>query len=235
MSYHYVGSELTLFAAATNWKAYVGQVLGRYIAGRVLEVGAGIGGNTGHLDNPLVKEWTCLEPDPDLARLIRERVQGSKIPRTCRIVTGTIENIPRDAQFDTILYLDVLEHIADDRGELARARTHLADQGNLVVLAPAHQYLFSPFDAAVGHHRRYDRASLRAQTPPGCQLEALLMLDCAGFFASLANRLMLGAALPSQRQIAVWDKLLVPISRLLDPLTGHKFGKTAVAVWRTSP
>ena len=61
------------------------------------------------------------------------------------------------------------------------------------------------------------------------------MLDCAGFFASLANRLMLRAALPSQRQIAVWDNLLVPISCLLDPLTGHKFGKTAVAVWRASP
>ena len=45
MSYHYVGTELTLFAAATNWKAYVGRLLGRYIAGRVLEVGAGIGGN----------------------------------------------------------------------------------------------------------------------------------------------------------------------------------------------
>jgi hypothetical protein len=41
MSYHYVGSELTLFAAATNWKAYVGQVLGRYIAGRKPCVSAG--------------------------------------------------------------------------------------------------------------------------------------------------------------------------------------------------
>jgi hypothetical protein len=120
-------------------------------------------------------------------------------------------------------------------GPNSPARAHLADQGKLVVLAPAHQYLFSPFDAAIGHHRRYDRASLRAQTPPGCQLETFLMLDCAGFFASFANRMMLRAALPSQRQIAVWDNLLVPISRLLDPLTGHKFGKTAVAVWRTSP
>jgi len=234
MSYHYVGSELTLFAAATNWKAYVGQVLGRYIAGRVLEVGAGIGGNTGHLDNARVSEWTCLEPDPDLTRLIGERVQAGEIRPTCRVVTGTIEDIHRDAQFDTILYLDVLEHIADDRGELARARAHLADQSKLVVLAPAHQYLFSPFDAAVGHYRRYGRASLRAQTPPGCQLEAFLMLDCAGFFASLANRLMLRAAAPSKRQIAVWDKLLVPVSRRLDPLTGHKYGKVAVAVWRTA-
>jgi 2-polyprenyl-3-methyl-5-hydroxy-6-metoxy-1,4-benzoquinol methylase len=170
MSYHYAGTELTLFAAAANWKAYVGQVLGRYIAGRVLEVGAGIGGSTGHFDNARVSEWTCLEPDPDLTRLIGERVQAGEIRPTCRVVTGTIENIHRDAQFDTILYLDVLEHIADDRAELAGARTHLADRGKLVVLAPAHQYLFSPFDVAVGHHRRDERTALRAQTPPGSNL-----------------------------------------------------------------
>jgi hypothetical protein len=86
-----------------------------------------------------------------------------------------------------------------------------------------------------GRQHEPDQESLRTLTPPDCRLETLLMLDCAGFFASLANRLMLGAALPSKRQIAVWDKLFVPISRLLDPATGHKFGKTVAAVWRPSP
>jgi hypothetical protein len=233
MSYHYVGSELTLFAAATNWKAYVGQVLGCYIAGRVLEVGAGIGGNTGHFDNSRVSEWTCLEPDPDLTRLIGERVQAGEIrptaassPARSRIFPGT----PSSTRSST----SMCSNTSPMTRANSPARAHLADQGKLVVLAPAHQYLFSPFDTAVGHYRRYGRASLRAQTPPGCQLEAFLMLDCAGFFASLANRLMLNAALPSKRQIAVWDKLLVPVSRRLDPLTGHKFGKTAVAVWRAA-
>ena len=68
----------------------------------------------------------------------------------------TIESITDAAPFDTILYVDVLEHIADDAAELARARRLLTPEGNLVVLAPAHQSLFSPFDAAVGHYRRYD-------------------------------------------------------------------------------
>jgi G:T/U-mismatch repair DNA glycosylase len=147
-------------------------------------------------------------------------------------VSGTIGDLDPTLRFDTILYLDVLEHIAEDRAELARASGHLTAGGNIVVLAPAHQFLFSAFDAAIGHYRRYDPAVLCALTPDGCRLETFLMLDCAGFFASLANRLMLGAASPSPRQIAVWDKLLVPLSRRLDPLTGHKFGKTALAVWR---
>jgi SAM-dependent methyltransferase len=232
MSRRYIGSELELFSAATNWKTYLAAVLGRFIAGRVLDVGAGIGANVGYLRNRRVDDWTSLEPDPDLARQIGERVRAGEFPPACRVVTGTIADIDQTARFDTILYLDVLEHIADDRAELVCARSHLAAHGNLVVLVPAHQFLFSVFDAAVGHYRRYSRTGLCALTPDGCRLETFLMLDCAGFFASLANRLMLGAALPSKRQIAVWDRVLVPVSRHLDPVTGHKFGKTAVAVWR---
>jgi SAM-dependent methyltransferase len=234
MSYRYVGSELELFAAAANWKAYMAAILGRFIAGRVLEVGAGLGGNIAHLHNPRVDAWTSLEPDPDLARRIGERGRDGGLPPSCRVVAGTIATVAAAARFDTILYLDVLEHIADDRAELVRARRHLAARGNLVVLAPAHQLLFSPFDLAIGHHRRYDRASLGALTPPGCRLDACLMLDSAGFFASLANRAVLAAAMPSPRQIAVWDKLLVPISRRLDLAAGYRFGKTVVAVWRPS-
>jgi hypothetical protein len=57
------------------------------------------------------------------------------------------------------------------------------------------------------------------------------MLDSVGFFASLANRFLLAATMPSTRQIAFWDKVLVPVSRVLDNLTAHKFGKSIVAVW----
>jgi hypothetical protein len=57
------------------------------------------------------------------------------------------------------------------------------------------------------------------------------MLDSVGFFVSLANRFMLAARMPSPRQIAFWDKVLVPVSRALDNVTGHKFGKSIVAVW----
>lgn len=233
MSDRYVGSELELFSAATNWKAYVANALGRFIGGRVLEVGAGIGSNIAYLYTGLVREWISVEPDPDLARRIEEKIAKGLLPPGCHIITGTIESLDTAARFDTILYIDVLEHIAADAQELARARHHLAAEGRLVVLAPAHRFLFSPFDAAIGHHRRYSPANLQALTPPRACLEKCFMLDCAGFFASLANAILLSAALPSKRQIAIWDKMLVPISRNFDGITGHKLGKTIVAVWRS--
>ncbi len=126
----------------------------------------------------------------------------------------------------------MLEHIADDAAELAAAANHLAPGGHLVVLGPAHQFLFSAFDEAIGHYRRYNSRSLAALTPIGCTLQHCCMLDAAGFFASLANAALLRAAAPSPRQIRLWDGVLVPISRVLDRVTAHRFGKTVVVVWR---
>jgi len=235
MTGRYVGTELELFAAATNWKTYFASVLAPFIGGRVLEAGAGIGSNIAYLRGPAVREWTSLEPDPELAQRITDRAAAGDLTTTRRVVAGTIACIAEGRQFDTILYLDVLEHVADDGAELAAAARRLAPGGHLVVLAPAHPFLYSPFDAAIGHFRRYSRASLVALAPAGCRLISQPMLDLAGFFASLANRLLLRSATPSPRQIAFWDGVLVPLSRLLDAVTGRRFGKTVVAVWQYVP
>lgn len=232
MSQRYVGSELELFAAATHWKRYVAATLRPFIGGRVLEVGAGIGSNLLYLHGDSVRAWTSLEPDPDQARRITERVAVGELPRGSRVINGTTETLPPGDRFDTILYIDVLEHIAEDAAELRRAAGHLAPGGHLVVLAPAHQFLFSPFDRAVGHHRRYTAATLTALAPPSCRLRRVFMLDSVGFFASVANRFLLAAAMPTPRQIAFWDKVLVTASRVVDRLTLHRFGKTVVAVWQ---
>lgn len=232
MSQHYVGSELELFSNAINWKRYVSRQLGRFVAGRVLDVGAGIGSNIEYLSTPAVTEWVALEPDPALAARIAGRIGRAELPTSCRVLNGTTDTLEPAERFDTILYLDVIEHIADDAAELQRAADHLAPQGRLVVLAPAHQFLFSPFDAAIGHYRRYNQMMLRVLTPAGCCVETTMLLDSAGLFASLANRVLLSESLPSKRQIAMWDRLLVPISRVLDRATAHCFGKTVIAVWR---
>ena len=225
MTAGYPGTELELFATARNWKSYVAASLAPYIRGRVLDVGAGIGGNIQYLLNPTVTEWVALEPDPALAAAITGGV-------SCSVVVGTLAAIPAAARFDTILYMDVLEHIADDRHEVEQAARLLAPGGCLIVLAPAHQFLFSPFDAAIGHYRRYGLRRLRALAPANVSTELCRLMDCVGFFASLANRLLLRQSDPTERQIAIWDRLMVRASRFLDPLACYRLGKSALLVWR---
>src|SRR5947199_4284948 len=117
MTQTYVGGELELFAAATNWKRYFGQVLQPYVAGRVLDVGAGIGSNIQYLHNEHVTEWTSLEPDPKLAATIESGIADDTLPAGCRVAVGTLATIDPGARYDSILYIDVLEHIDDDATE----------------------------------------------------------------------------------------------------------------------
>ncbi len=233
-SFDYVGGELDLFQHARNWKAYFSRQLSPYIAGRVLEVGSGIGSNIGCLTNRNVREWVALEPDPRLAAEITRRSNAGAIPAHCRVVTGTLDAITSEERFDAILYIDVLEHIDNDHDQVSKAAGLLAPGGYLIVLAPAHQFLYSPFDKSIGHFRRYDMKGLRALTPATYRLAQLFMLDSVGFLASLANRLILRSGMPTMAQVTTWDRAMVPLSRLLDPLLGYRFGKSIVAVWQAT-
>jgi SAM-dependent methyltransferase len=228
----YVGGELELFADARNWKAYWSERLRPYLGKDVLDVGAGLGATAQLLAARTPGRYVALEPDAALADRIRADVASGVLPPGVEVRTGTLQSLDPEPRFDTVLYIDVLEHIEDDVAELRQAAARLRPGGRLIVLAPAHQSLFSPFDAAIGHHRRYDRRSLGALRPEGLALERMFYLDSAGLLASAANRLLLRASLPTPAQIRLWDRRLVPVSRVLDPVLAHRAGKTVVAVFR---
>jgi 2-polyprenyl-3-methyl-5-hydroxy-6-metoxy-1,4-benzoquinol methylase len=225
----YIGQELQIFASAINWKKYWSAKIRPYLSGDVLEVGAGLGISTEYLHSPNLSSWTCLEPDSELADSIRCRFNA--LPRL-RVETGTTETLGYVGKFDTILYIDVLEHIENDREEMARAEGLLRKGGRIVVIAPAHQWLYTAFDRCIGHFRRYNRASLLACSPLGCELLLIQYLDSAGMLASIGNRLLLQRSMPEGSHIFLWDRFLVPCSRWLDRLTMHSVGKSILGVWR---
>ena len=228
----YVGSELELFAAVRNWKTYWSHTILPYIAGDVLEVGAGIGANAPFLASPRAKRWVCLEPDPNLVNQLKEALERDGLAGSHEVLCGTLATIDSGERFDTILYIDVLEHIKEDREELARAAGRLRPGGRVIVLSPAHQSLFTPFDAAIGHFRRYNRPMMRSVSPAGAKLKRLIYLDCAGLLLSLGNRLLLRQSMPTKAQLHVWDKWVIPVSRVLDPCLFHQAGKTIVGIWQ---
>jgi SAM-dependent methyltransferase len=228
----YVGTELELFRTAQNWKRYYGAYLQPHLKGAILEVGAGLGGTTASLCDGTQDQWVCLEPDPELSSQIDEQLSSDALPSCCRSICGTIESLPSDSAFDSILYIDVIEHIEDDAAELSRAAEWLKPGGHLLIVVPANQWLFSPFDEAVGHFRRYSRKRLAAAVPNELVKVRNIYLDSVGMCASAMNRFALKQTEPSLSQVQFWDRTIVPVSRILDRLLLYSIGKSVLGIWQ---
>lgn len=226
----YVGDELDLFASAVNWKRYWLKVIAPYLGAEVLDVGAGLGSTAELMSALAFRRYLALEPDPDHVR--RMNVNRNRFTKVFEAKQGTLEDLDKDQSFDTILYVDVLEHIEHDREELIAASRLLDPGGRLIILSPAHEWLFTPFDHAVGHVRRYTIGTLGDIKPEMLEIEKLFYLDSVGLLASLANKIILRQGQPTLAQIRLWDRLMVPLSRVTDPLLGHRIGKSVLAVMR---
>lgn len=227
-NFNYVGNELDLFENATNWKNYWSSLLKPHIIGNVLEVGAGLGTNTRYLVNDSVESWVSIEPDAMLCETIKnnynEKINNIKL----EVLNKKLVELNDGRHFDSILYIDVLEHIENDKAEIEKAYGLLKVGGKLIVLSPAHEFLFSPFDKSVGHVRRYSKKTISKLLPWGASVIELIYLDSLGLFASLANKLLLRQSVPTISQIKFWDTYIVPGSKIVDRLTFNLAGKSIV-------
>jgi SAM-dependent methyltransferase len=90
------------------------------------------------------------------------------------LVQGDVRNCPFGRPFDLIGMFDVLEHIPQELETLTALREALAPEGILMLTVPAHQYLWSYFDEAAHHCRRYSSRDIRARlTEAGFEVEFL--------------------------------------------------------------
>ena len=145
---------------------------------------------------------------------------------------GTLEQQSPDELYDAIIYIDVIEHIENDAAELQRAFKHLKKNGHLIILVPAHQWLYSPFDEAIGHFRRYNKFMLKKAIPLGFTILKLAYLDSVGLMASVANKLFLKQSYPTQKQVLFWDSTLVPMSLITDVIIFNAIGKSLLGIWK---
>ena len=127
---HYQGTELELFAEATNWKRYWSKSLAQYAVGTVIEVGAGIGSSSRYLcANARVDRCICLEPDPNFAAHLQNMVSTGILPEYCEIKCSILSALPSNVRVNAIFYIDVLNTSENDVQELALAATHLMPGG----------------------------------------------------------------------------------------------------------
>ena len=227
----YLGKELELFEKANTWKSYWCSFLRPYILreGQILEVGCGIGGNSIRFhDIPYIK-WIGLEPDFNLCKIAAKKCKEYE---KINIVGGNVKDLSQQEYYDLILYIDVLEHIEDDKTELSEAFLRLKSGGRIFILSPAFQFLYSEFDMAIGHYRRYNNETLKMIAPIDSKVEEIFYLDSVGLMLNAANKFLLKSSHPNLIQIKFWDKIIIPLSKMIDKIINYSIGKSIVMVIR---
>jgi ubiquinone/menaquinone biosynthesis C-methylase UbiE len=222
----YVGMELEFFSYAANFKRYWLQIFSSHIQKQdnLLEVGSGIGSNAKYFTN-LAHKYYGIEPD---GNLVKKSIENNE---NFNFIHGELKTLDRsfEKEFNLIAYIDVLEHIEDDKGQIKLAARFLKEDGYFLVVVPAHQYLFSNFDKSVGHFRRYSIKSLNELIPQDFKIITSHEFDSIGFFIALVVNRILNPGGLQKRGILLWDKL-IPISKVIDKIIRYKKGKSIILI-----
>jgi SAM-dependent methyltransferase len=224
--------EFAALGEARNYRAALLREFAPHLHGRVLEAGAGIGQFTALLRQlPGVQRLVALEPEPRFCRQLRDTFPG------LAVLDGTIDIAAADPAWDAVVSINVLEHIADDRGELAAYARLLAPQrGALCLFVPAGPELYAPIDRDFGHFRRYTRPDLRKKLEQAgfavLRLEAFNSVGYAVWW--------FGFRVLRRRRFTAWgvrwfDRWVFPPVRALETRLGWvPFGQSLLAVARAA-
>tara|TARA_B100001939_G_scaffold347051_1_gene367501 strand:- start:1243 stop:1923 length:681 start_codon:yes stop_codon:yes gene_type:complete len=221
---NYPGKELEIFDKATFWRKYIYFLVKRYLKSGVLEVGAGIGSFTENYKNNF-SNITLTELDRQNIKRLRLRFKGSGISIKPQY-TSKIKK-----KFNTILYMNVLEHIKNDKKEISIALGKLKKNGYLIILVPAHNELYTKFDKEIGHFRRYKINFFKKLKFKNVKIEKLIYLDCLGYFLYFLNKQFYKNEIyPSESKIFIWDKFFTPFTLFIDKIFNYKFGKNVLCI-----
>ena len=223
----YLNEVLEFFDISDNYRSYQIELFGNYVGKEILEVGAGRGKIIEILAQNSEKEFTLLELDKNFFDILNNKFNSKNI----KVLEERTQNI-KEKKFDTIFYLDVIEHIEDDRFELDTAYNLLKKNGHLIIIVPAFQILFSKFDQKVGHFRRYRKEFFkRYSDEKNLKIKKLVYFDFLGFFIILFSKLLnLTNSKKTTLGIKIWN-FLIPLSRLIDKITFHSIGKSIVCIY----
>ena len=221
----YPGLELENFDKAHVWRKYIYFLIKKYFKDNFLEIGAGIGSFSKMYINKFT-DITLTEAGTNNFNILKKKFINNK---NIKISNNLIQNINK--KFNTIIYLNVLEHIENDVSEINDAIQKLNKDGYLIILVPAHQKLYTKFDKAIGHYRRYDLEFFKKNKFNNAELIDLYYCDCLGYLLYFINQFIFKEEIyPSKLKIFIWDKIFAPASILIDFLLRYKFGKNIICI-----
>lgn len=224
---HYPGKELEAMSFAVNYHRWIIDEFEPSLGETIAEVGAGVGSVSKLLLEKRIKRLFAFEPSHNMYPLLQEALRQEERAKAVNDFFS-----PQYAQegFDAVVYINVLEHIQDDRTELANALKALRSKGHLLLFVPALAWLYSNFDKQIGHFRRYAKKELSCLVRDvGFTLVKARYFDLAGILPWYVNFVLLRNSLDTA-SVSWYDKLAVPTVRLIETAIAPPIGKNVLLI-----
>ncbi len=231
----YSGRELESMDFAVNYHRWILKTFRPFLGTRIVEVGAGSGSFSQLLMETVPEALTMLEPSANLYPLLAARLPtfdkagvGRAYQRTLGDAVECIAPPP-----DSVLYVNVLEHIEDDEGELAAVHALLSPGGRVLIFVPANRWLMSAMDRQMGHFRRYTLRELTHKCrAAGFQICFSSHFDILGIAPWWLKYRLLGSTTMESGLVRFYDRCVVPISQMVEKAIAPPIGKNVVVVGR---
>lgn len=213
---------------ARNYHSWIAEMFSPYLGARVIEVGAGVGTFAGYLlGQPGVAELVAMEPAANLFPALQQRLAGHERALAIQGYLGSETLRPADS----VVLVNVLEHVHDDVAMLRTAKAHLGAGGHLLIFVPALPWLYGSLDRAFEHFRRYRKVELRERlASAGFHVKTLDYVNLPGVASwFLAGKVLRRKTLGSS-SVLFYDRCVVPVVRRIEERRKPPLGQSLIAV-----
>ena len=204
------GAEiLDAFSVTSHFNLWMADTIRPFVGQRVLEIGAGMGNLTRYLSR---RRQRYVATDLDAEHLVRLRNRlrhRPKLETAMLDLSRTQDFLPFANAMDTVICLNVLEHLEDDLACLGNIHSALSPGGRAIILVPEGQNLFGQMDVVLGHFRRYSREQLRARMEEaGFSVETVLNFNRVSRPAWFVSSRLLRRSRLGRFQLKLFDKMV---------------------------
>ena len=222
-------------AQAAKFNQWMFETIQPFANGNILEIGSGIGNISEFF---LEHKFNITLSDYDDKYIFQLNSRFSNYPNLSGILKIDLQH-PEFAsnyasiknKFDTVILLNVLEHLKDDEAALVNARFLLKQEGRIIVLTPSYQFLYSSLDKELGHYRRYTLKKLGSIfTRNNFEIQTGFYFNILGTVAWLYGKMLRLKSIPAG-EMKFYNKL-VPLGKFLDRVSFKKAGLSVVTVAR---
>lgn len=231
----YAGRDLEVMSFAENYHRWILQVFKPFLGERVVEVGAGTGSFSELVLEHNITSLTLVEPSIRMHQILSERINQTDSRMAIETYNSVFAKVAGQIKLkqrpDSIIYVNVMEHIADDMAELRAVYETLERDGRLFIFVPALQWLFGGFDKQIGHFRRYSRTELEEKcTRAGFKILKSVYFDFAGIVPWGIKYRLLKSNTLEVRSVKFYDRFVVPAARTIESLIEPPIGKSVLLI-----